>query len=146
MDKKKATINCHNKQDNKYFQYAITAALNSDEIKENHQRVSKLKPFIDEYDWSGINFPSHVNDWKRFELNNKSIASNVLYVPQDEDTIRHAYKSKHNLKRENQVILLRISDGEKWYYLTVRRLSALLKGITSRHNGDFYCMNYFHSY
>ena len=32
------------------------------------------------------------------------------------------------------------------HYLTVKRLSALLKGITSKHNGDFYCLNCFHSY
>ena len=92
------------------------------------------------------NFPSHVNDWKKFELNNKSIALNVLYVPEDEQTIRYAYKSKYNLTRENQIILLMITDGEKWHFLTVRRLSGLLRGITSKHNGDFYCLNCFHSY
>ena len=60
-------------------------------------------------------FPSHVGDWKKFELNYKSVALNVLYVPEGEKTIRHAYKSKNNLTRENQVILLMISDGEKWH-------------------------------
>ena len=60
--------------------------------------------------------------------------------------IRHAYKPKHNLTRENQVILLMITDGEKWHYLTARSLSALLKGITSNHDGHFYCLNCFHSY
>ena len=39
-----------------------------------------------------------------------------------------------------------ISDEEKWHYLTVRSLSALLKGITSKHKGDSYCLNCFHSY
>ena len=34
-----------------------------------------------------MNFPSHVDDWKKFELNNKSVALNVLYVPYDEQTI-----------------------------------------------------------
>ena len=28
----------------------------------------------------------------------------------------------------------------------MKRLSRLLRGITSNHNGDFYCLNYFHSY
>ena len=28
----------------------------------------------------------------------------------------------------------------------VRSLSALLKGITSNHDVDFYCLNCFHSY
>ena len=121
-------------------------ALNYDEIEKNHQRVSKVQPFISKYDWSEISFPSHANDWKKFELNNKSISLNVLYVPDDEMTIRHVYKSKYNLKHENQVILLMISDGEKWHYLTVRSLSALLKGITSNRDGDSYCLNCFHSY
>ena len=27
-----------------------------------------------------------------------------------------------------------------------KKLPALLRGITSNHNGDFYCLNCFHSY
>ena len=38
-----------------------------------------------------------------------------------------------------------IGDGKKWHYLTVRTLSALLKGITSKHKDDSYCVNCFHS-
>ena len=35
------------------------------------------------------------------------------------------------------------SDGvDKWHYLTLRSLSALLRGITSNNNGDFYCLNF----
>ena len=61
--------------------------------------------------------------------------------------IRHAYKSRHNLKRKNQVILLMIiDDGEKWCYVAVKSLSALIRGITSNHKEDFYCLNCFHSY
>ena len=52
---------------------------------------------------------------------------------------------KHNLKRESQVFLLMITDGEKWQYLAVKKLSTLLKGITTKHNGDFYCLNCFNS-
>ena len=39
-----------------------------------------------------------------------------------------------------------ISNGENWHYLAVKRLSRLLRGITSNHNGDYYCLNCFHSY
>ena len=45
----------------------------------------------------------------------------------------HAYKSKCNSTRENQVILLMITDSEKWHYLAVESLAALLKGITSKY-------------
>ena len=108
LKNKGATINCQNDYDDKCFQYAITIALNYDEIGNSHQRVNKVKLFINQYNWKYINFPSHVDDWKKFELNNKSIASNVLYLPEGEKTIRHAYTSKYNLTRENQVILLMI--------------------------------------
>ena len=59
---KKATINPQNKDDDKCFQYAITIALNYDKIENHSERVSKVKPFINQYDWSEINVSSHVND------------------------------------------------------------------------------------
>ena len=145
LKNKKATINPKN-NDDKCFQYALTVALNHEQIKKDQQRITKIKPFIDQYNWKEIDFQSHGKDWNEFEKNNKRIALNILYVPHNTEEIRHAYKSKHNLKRENQVTLLKITGGEKWHYLAVKKLSALLKGITSKHKGDFYCLNCFHSY
>ena len=55
-----------------------------------------------------------------------------------------AYVSKHNSNREKQVILLMIPNGEGWHYLAVKELSALLRGITSKNNSDFYCLNCLH--
>ena len=109
---KKSTINPKN-NDYKCFQYAVTVALNHDKINKHPQRVSKIKPFIGQYNWNDIDFPSTSKDWKKFELNNESIALNILYVPHKTTKIHLAYKSKHNLTRENQVILLMIADGEK---------------------------------
>ena len=54
--------------------------------------------------------------------------------------------SKYNNKSKNQVILLMITNGKKWHYLPVKKLPALLRRITSNNNGDFYCLNCFHSY
>ena len=39
-----------------------------------------------------------------------------------------------------------ITDGKKWHYLAAKSLSALLRGVTSNHVGDFYSLNCFHSY
>ena len=39
-----------------------------------------------------------------------------------------------------------ISNGENWHYLAVKSLSRLLRDITSNHDGDYYCLNCFHSY
>ena len=67
-------------------------------------------------------------------------------MPYNTEKIRHAYKSKYNLNRENQVILLMITDGEKWHYLAVKSLSALFRRITGNNNGNFYCLSCFQSY
>ena len=66
---KKSTINPKN-NDYKCLQYAVTVALNRDKIKKDPQGVSKIKPFIDQYNWNDIDFPSTGKDWKKFELNN----------------------------------------------------------------------------
>ena len=39
-----------------------------------------------------------------------------------------------------------ITDGKKWHYLDVKKLSTLFRGIRSNNNGDFYCTNYLHLY
>ena len=39
-----------------------------------------------------------------------------------------------------------ISNGENCHYLAVKSLSRLLRGITSNHDCDYYCLNCFHSY
>ena len=67
-------------------------------------------------------------------------------MPYDTEEIRHVYKSKYNFKRENQLILLIITDGKKWHYLAVKKLFALFGAVTSKHDGNFYCLNCFHSY
>ena len=60
---KRATINLKNK-DNKCFQYSISAALNHQNIENHPERISKIKPFIDQYNLEGIDFPSGIKDWK----------------------------------------------------------------------------------
>ena len=128
------------------MQYALTVALNYRNIVNDPERISEIKHFIDQYNWKEISFPSRKNDWKKFESNNKSIALNILYVPHNTEKMRHACKSKYNLERENQVVLLMISDSKKWHYLAVKSLSALFRQIISKHAGDFYCLNCFQSY
>ena len=39
-----------------------------------------------------------------------------------------------------------ITDGKKWHYIVVKNLSKLLRGVSSNHNGDYYCLNCFHAY
>ena len=109
------------------------------------ERISKIKPFKDQYNWENIDFSPTSKDWKKLKLNNE-IALNILYVSHNTRKIQVAYKSKQNLTCDKQVILLMITNSEKWHYLTVKNLPGLLRGITPTHKEDFYCLNCFRSY
>ena len=128
------------------FQKALDDALNYQKIETHPERISIIAPYVDGYNWKGIEFPTGPKDWKKFEQNNKIIALKVLFVPYNTETIRVAYRSKYNNKREKQVNLFMITDGNKWHYLAITNLSALLEGKLSNHHGDFYCLNCFNSY
>ena len=129
--KKEAIINGDND-----FQNALDDALNYQTVETHPQIISKLKAYINKYHYKGTGFPAGSKEWQKFERNNKTIALNVLYIPHNTKTIRVAYRSKHNNKRKKQVILLMITDGEKWHYLAVFNLSALLQGNSSNHEGN----------
>ena len=72
---------------------------------------------------------------------------NILSVRHNKEKINIQYKSNHNRKRKNQVVLLMITDNnENWHYLAVKSISRLFRGIASNHDGDFYCLNCMHSF
>ena len=66
MINKRATIN-RKSEDNKYFQYSITVTLNNQNIESHPERISNIKPFINQYNWEGIDFPAGIKDWKKSE-------------------------------------------------------------------------------
>ena len=85
------------------FQNALNDSLDYQKIKKDPQKISKLKPYINQYNWKDIKFLSDKEDWKKFEQNNREIALNVLFVPHNNNNkkkIEPAYTSKYNHKRK----------------------------------------------
>ena len=73
---KKATVSPINKKDKKCFQYTVIVALNHEEIKNDPQRITKAKSFINKYNWEETNFPLEIG--KKIEKNNVTIALNFV--------------------------------------------------------------------
>ena len=76
------------------FQNALNDSLDYQKIKKDPQKISKLKPYINQYNWKDIKFISDKEDWKNFEQNNKEIALNILSVKLSKKEIEPAYISK----------------------------------------------------
>ena len=94
LKNKKATINPKN--NDRCFQYDLSAALSHKQIKSHPERIWKIKPFIDQYNWKRTEFPSYQKDWNKFELYNKSIPLIISLLPYNTEEIRLAHKSKYN--------------------------------------------------
>ena len=99
MKNKKATMYPINKKENKCFQYAVTVALNHEEIGKHAERIIKIKLFINKYQWERINFPSEKDDWKTFEKNNVTIKFNVLYAKKEKKYPPYVSKNNSNFEK-----------------------------------------------
>ena len=55
--------------------------LNHQKIPNHPERISNLMPFINNYNWTNLEFPAGHKDYSAFEKNNSEIALNILYVP-----------------------------------------------------------------
>ena len=75
---KKAVINPQNK-DEECFKWAIITTLYHEEITKDRQRISKLRPYENHYNWEGLEFPVSIKKIDRFEKNNPDISVNVLF-------------------------------------------------------------------
>ena len=50
------------------------SCIKSKRSRKNPERKTKIKPFINKYNWEGINYTSEKGDWKTLEKNNLTIA------------------------------------------------------------------------
>ena len=108
---KQAIINNNDTDNDNDFEDALDDGLNYHTIEKVLERISKLKHYINKYNWERINVPAGSKEWQKFEKNNNTIALNVLYIPRNTETISAAYRSEYNNKRKKQVILLMITNS-----------------------------------
>ena len=78
IQNEKAVINPQNK-DEECFKWAVIGVLHHEEIKKDHQRISRLRPYENHNNWKGLEFPASIKKIDKFEKNNFSIAVNVLF-------------------------------------------------------------------
>ena len=78
LKSKKAMINPQNKNE-ECFKWAVIAALHHEEIKNNPERISFVRPYENQHNWKGLEFPVSIKKIDKFEKNNSDIAVNVLF-------------------------------------------------------------------
>ena len=139
LSKKKAIINPKN-SDMKCFKWAVIAAMKWEEMKNNNQRVSKLRRYND-FDWDGISFPVSISDIKRFESGNE-ISINVLALEG-----KKIYICRKGREYNRVTNLMLITDGEKKQYVAIKSVERLLSMQNSKHKeSQHFCTNCLQGY
>ena len=68
LARKKAIINPQN-DDEECFEWVVIVALRWTDIKSHPERISNLREFSKDYDWSRLKFPVFIKDINIFEMN-----------------------------------------------------------------------------
>ena len=127
--KKKAIINPKN-SDMECFKWAVIAAMNWEEIGNNPERVSKLRRYEGEFDWSGLEFPVSFRDINKFERNNE-IGVSILAVENKKMYI--CRKGRDYNRIVNLMLIADVENPNKKHYVAVKSLSRLLSKQNSKH-------------
>ena len=120
------------------FKWAIITAMRWEETGKNPQRISNLKRFEVDFDWTGVGFPVSFRTIKRFESQNK-ISINVLAVKD-----RQIYIFRKGGDNYNRIAnLMLITKNNHKHYVTTKFLSRLLSKQNSKDKeAQHFCMNF----
>ena len=133
LARKKAIINPHN-NDEECFKWAVIAAENIG--MKDPQRVSNLRKFTDNYDWSGLKFPVSTKDIGVLETNN-NISVKVLAVKGG-----GIYIHRKGRKMGREINLLMVSEDGIQHYTVIKSSSRLLRSSNTKHKcKQHFCMN-----
>ena len=99
--RKKAIVNPHNDNE-ECFKWSVTAAEKVG--MKDPQRVSNLRKFMDNYDWSGLEFPVSIKDIGKFQTRN-NISVNVLAIEG-----RDIYIHRKGRRMGREINLLMVSE------------------------------------
>ena len=133
LARKKAIVNPHN-DDEECFKWSVIAVEKVG--MKDPQRVSKLRKFMDNYDWSGLEFPVSIKDIGKFETRN-NISVNVLAVKG-----RDIYIHRKGWRMDREINLLMVSEDGINHYTAIKSLSTLFKSSNTKHKcKQHFCMN-----
>ena len=131
--RKKAIVNLHNNNE-ECFKWSVIAVEKVG--MKDPQRVSNLRKFTDNYDWSGLEFPVSIKDIGKFETRN-NISVNVLAIEG-----RDIYIHRKGWRMGREINLLMVSEDGINHYTAIKSLSRLLKSGNTKHKcKQHFCMN-----
>ena len=153
---KKCCINIKN-TDNKCLMYCILYHFNKDKIIDHPERVSKYNDYLNDFDWSKIEFPIKINQLHKIEalinagINVYSYEDNQVHVLRTTKFSDTLVVQQFGVTRQtNEVINLLLVENK--HYVYIKNLSVLVspKQRDSEgkhiHMSSYACQNCLHCF
>ena len=135
LAKKGAIINPKN-SDMECFKWAVIAAMKWRDIDNHPERISRLRRYEEDFDWTGIKYPASFRDIKRFESRNE-ITVNILAFEG-----KQVYICKKGKEYDRVANLMLITNNNSKHYVAIKSLSRLLRSSnTKNEKKQHFCIN-----
>ena len=130
LAEKRAIVNVQCFDDVNCFQYSVLAGMNVTKYGNHDRRCrpSQYKQYMNMLNMDGIQKPVPLSSINQSEKQNPEISVNVLYL--DEREIIPIRTSKFCNQRKYHVILLMLTNQDKFHYTSVQSLSRLVGSRT----------------
>ena len=135
LAKKGAIINPKN-SDMECFKWAVIAAMKWKDTDNHPERISKLRRYEDDFDWTGIKFPASFRDIKRIASTNEIII-NILAFKH-----KQIYICRKGKEYDRVSNLMLITDNNNKHYIAIKSFKRLLSMQNSKHKeSQHFCIN-----
>jgi hypothetical protein len=150
INNKKCCINIKN-DDDRCLMYCVLYHIHQKEILKDADRVSKYKPFLNEFNWSNIKFPVSLNDISKVE---KLIDYGINIFDYDDNITRPRRMSE---RKDDKIINLlsigdRVNNVNIKHFVYIKKLDVLIMNKKNDENGvhrcdkSFICVNCLHPF
>ncbi|KAF4531833.1 hypothetical protein B566_EDAN000859 [Ephemera danica] len=143
---RKAIINPMNYMDNECFKWSVCASQHKGQHAEN---IENLKQYVNQFDWSGISFPTALTDVVKFEKNNKKVSINVFALECTEETQQIFPVKVVDVEKDIHIDLLVLEHDENRHFAYIKQFDRLIGSQIVSHNGQKYickrCLSHHYS-
>ena len=140
---RKACINPQNYDDEECAKWAILAA----EMNNHPELINNLRTLEKKYNWRGLQYPTKVSDFDKFERDNPNISINV-YCLSEENEILPMRVCDDEKEIHRDLLIITNVEEERNHYVLIKNFSRLISSQISKHHGAvFICKRCFtHKY
>ena len=143
----KSIVNVKN-EDQHCFKWAVLSALHP--ADHHAERIIHYKPFEEELNFTGIEFPVTLDQVTKFEKLNPNISVTVLGIDIPENEVKEASKlfplRVPDKQQTHHVVLLYWSRGDVHHYAWVKNLNRLLARTKKHHSSTHFCERCFQGF